>query len=394
MPSTVCDSRRASLPRPDADVSVLPRYTGVYRGHLDVRSEGLSVRPPAPTSYSRKTFPAWALAAVGKLSLLLPTEKKPRRRWHRAGCSASSSAMTSSGEEFSGRIIGELPLVWRYGQPRKNKKRLPVLLDAIAHLKESVLTGIGVIGTYHQKLVAPLMARSLPMYVMDPLLAYSGIMLTIGEISASEVRQHVLEAIDAKEVEYPVPGYPVMLPDSRADLLDGYGPFMASPAPLPEDVDQRRVYRLQAEEHKKRKDEREKKKKEWEERRRDHAKHRKAGVVMSSESDFVITEEKEDDDDSNSEGDVMWDTLLAGDEEGEEAPPPPSKAAVSDPPAPRRAGGKGQKHGGARLPSLRFARRKSRERGGVGIRNRAHPATPHSVPWLQSQGQVVRPSSA
>jgi hypothetical protein len=48
----------------------------------------------------------------------------------------------------------------------KKKKRLAPLLGAIAYLKGHSLCGAGVIGAYHWRRVAPLMARALPLYGM------------------------------------------------------------------------------------------------------------------------------------------------------------------------------------------------------------------------------------
>ncbi|RLM52956.1 uncharacterized protein C2845_PMPSC055388 [Panicum miliaceum] len=63
---------------------------------------------------------------------------------------------------------------WGYGPPKK-KKKLPGLLDAIAHLKARGLTGIEVIGAYHERRVMLMMARGIPLYSMDPQLAHPGI---------------------------------------------------------------------------------------------------------------------------------------------------------------------------------------------------------------------------
>ena len=56
--------------------------------------------------------------------------------------------------------------MWSWGPLEKEKKRLCDLLDAIALLKNHGLRGAGVIGAYHVRRVAPLMARALPLYGM------------------------------------------------------------------------------------------------------------------------------------------------------------------------------------------------------------------------------------
>ena len=69
--------------------------------------------------------------------------------------------------KFTGRLIGEAPQVWSWGPPEK-KGRLRDLLDAITFLKDRGLHGVSVIGAYHMRRVAPLMARVLPLYKMMP----------------------------------------------------------------------------------------------------------------------------------------------------------------------------------------------------------------------------------
>jgi hypothetical protein len=54
------------------------------------------------------------------------------------------------------------------GTPKKEKKRLCDHLDAIALLKCNSLRRAGVIGVYHVRKVALLMARALPLYEMVP----------------------------------------------------------------------------------------------------------------------------------------------------------------------------------------------------------------------------------
>ena len=54
------------------------------------------------------------------------------------------------------------------GAPVKEKKRMHDLLEAIAFLKTHGLRRASVIGGYHARRVAPLMARILPLYGMTP----------------------------------------------------------------------------------------------------------------------------------------------------------------------------------------------------------------------------------
>jgi hypothetical protein len=54
------------------------------------------------------------------------------------------------------------------GPVDKEKKRLAPLLGIIAYLKGHGPCGTGIIGAYHSRRVAPLIARSLPLYGMAP----------------------------------------------------------------------------------------------------------------------------------------------------------------------------------------------------------------------------------
>ena len=67
---------------------------------------------------------------------------------------------------FTGHLIEEAPDVRRYGPITKEQKRLSDLLKAIATLKGHGLCETGVVGAYHVRRLAPLMARALSMYKM------------------------------------------------------------------------------------------------------------------------------------------------------------------------------------------------------------------------------------
>ena len=65
---------------------------------------------------------------------------------------------------FTRRYIVETPGSWGWGVMGKEKKHLNNLLAALRTLKERGVKGSGIIGTYHARRVAPLMARTLPLY--------------------------------------------------------------------------------------------------------------------------------------------------------------------------------------------------------------------------------------
>jgi len=55
------------------------------------------------------------------------------------------------------------------GAPIKEKKRMRDLLETVVFLKNHGLHGAGVIGAYHVRRVAPLIARALPLFGMVPI---------------------------------------------------------------------------------------------------------------------------------------------------------------------------------------------------------------------------------
>jgi hypothetical protein len=79
--------------------------------------------------------------------------------------------------DFTRRLIEEVLPVWGWGPPKKQKRWLRDLLDTIALLKNHRLRGAGVIGAYHARRVASLMARALPLYEMVPSVWLDGMML-------------------------------------------------------------------------------------------------------------------------------------------------------------------------------------------------------------------------
>ena len=67
---------------------------------------------------------------------------------------------------FTGRYILVAPKSWGWGVKAKGKKHLNGLLAALQTLKERGVNGSGIIGAYHARRVALLMARALPLYQM------------------------------------------------------------------------------------------------------------------------------------------------------------------------------------------------------------------------------------
>jgi hypothetical protein len=96
--------------------------------------------------------------------MTLPLSKSDKG-WHALWFYMKNDAIAPL-PNFTGRLIEEVPSVWGWGPPKKEKRRHSNLLDAIALLKHRGLYGTGVIGAYHATRVAPLMAHALLLYRM------------------------------------------------------------------------------------------------------------------------------------------------------------------------------------------------------------------------------------
>jgi len=58
------------------------------------------------------------------------------------------------------------------------------------------LKGLGIIGAYHARRVAPLMTRALPLYAMAPEASFNGTTLAEGVLPNSEIVQRIKEAME------------------------------------------------------------------------------------------------------------------------------------------------------------------------------------------------------
>ena len=72
---------------------------------------------------------------------------------------------------------------WGWGVPGKEKKQLNGLLTTLRTLKQRGVKGSGIIGAYHMRRVAPLMARLLPLHLMAPGASLIGMALAKGALS-------------------------------------------------------------------------------------------------------------------------------------------------------------------------------------------------------------------
>ena len=80
-------------------------------------------------------------------------------------------------QKYSGRLIEEAPESWKWGILTKEKKHLTDLLAALHTLKDRGMKGSGIIGAYHARRVAPLMAHALPLHRMVPRVSFEGTVL-------------------------------------------------------------------------------------------------------------------------------------------------------------------------------------------------------------------------
>jgi hypothetical protein len=136
--------------------------------------------------------------------------------------------------EFTGRAIEEAPQVWMWEAPDKEKKKLVDHLRAIALLRDHGLRGTSVIGAYHARRVAMLMARALSLYEMVPGAPLEGTVLAHEPLCDIKVAQRIMDVTEAAprsrdaaasgnlEFIFPIPGHPTMWSDT------GFTEFISS----------------------------------------------------------------------------------------------------------------------------------------------------------------------
>ena len=83
------------------------------------------------------------------------------------------------------------------------------------------MKGSGIVGAYHARRVAPLMARALPLHQMVPEASFEGTVLVDEVLPFFEVAQRIKEAMEPMkdsagavlDFVYSVPGHPPMQPE-------------------------------------------------------------------------------------------------------------------------------------------------------------------------------------
>ena len=129
--------------------------------------------------------------------------------------------MSASLPKYTGRLIKEAPQSWQWGILTREKKHITDLLATLHALKERGVKGSRIIGAYHARRVAPLMARALPLHQMVPRALFEGTVLVDEALPPSEVAQRIKEAMEPSkdtasvvlDFVFPVPGHLPMWPE-------------------------------------------------------------------------------------------------------------------------------------------------------------------------------------
>lgn len=170
--------------------------------------------------------------------------------WHVEWFYLRNDFGSASFPPYTGRVIKVRPHQWPYGPPKKEQKRFEALHSALHRLVANGLTGAGVIGAYHKRRVAPLMARALRLDQMTPGADLAGTVLASEVPRDSEVRQRLRKTLESDDFEFPDPGHPPMLLDEGFVDVSDLRHFRSSRPPLPEDSIQKEANRALGEEEK------------------------------------------------------------------------------------------------------------------------------------------------
>ena len=104
--------------------------------------------------------------------------------------------MSATLPRYTGCLIVDALESWSWGVQSKDKKHISDLLSALQALKGRGVKGTGIIGAYHARRVAPLMARVLPLHRMMPGISFEGTVLVDEALPYSEVAQRIKEATE------------------------------------------------------------------------------------------------------------------------------------------------------------------------------------------------------
>jgi hypothetical protein len=112
-------------------------------------------------------------------------------------------------------LIEEPPQSWGRSPVDTEKRRLGDLLKAITLLKRHGLHATSVVGAYHARRVAPLMAHALLLYQMTSAASLEGIVLFLKPLHNSKIEQRIRETMEVNVAtfEFLILGHPVMCPE-------------------------------------------------------------------------------------------------------------------------------------------------------------------------------------
>lgn len=118
---------------------------------------------------------------------------------------------------YTGRRIEEQPDQWRWGVAKDSKEGVPYALEAIRALRDVGLTAAVVVGSYHHRRYAPLMARSVPLFLVGPDRRIVGDTVMAADLlDNDEVSRRMRLAVGSSAPAWPIEGAPAMIPDPGA----------------------------------------------------------------------------------------------------------------------------------------------------------------------------------
>ncbi|CAO2187053.1 unnamed protein product [Urochloa humidicola] len=105
------------------------------------------------------------------------------------------------------------------------------MVTAIRALMSRGLTGAGLITAYHERRLAPLMMRRLPMFEMTAEADLSGTRLSEDTLAPTELGQRLKEVLKASAVpdQFPLQGQPPMMPSPGASSFENLGHYRSRP---------------------------------------------------------------------------------------------------------------------------------------------------------------------
>jgi hypothetical protein len=115
---------------------------------------------------------------------------------------------------FTSCTIAKAPPKLSSGQVDKEKKRLAPLPSAITHLMAHGLHGAIIIGAYHSRRMASLMAHTLPLFGMAAGVQLEGTALAQGILWNSKIQHRIREALEEPNMTFLVEDHLLMRPNT------------------------------------------------------------------------------------------------------------------------------------------------------------------------------------